>query len=50
MGTEVFVGGYKIRYWTIGVTGGRWSDPLLIAAENVLHAWLKPVATTEEGD
>ena len=35
-------------YWTIGAAGGRLSNSLLIATENVLHARLKPVAITKK--
>ena len=42
----MFVGSDKIRYWTTGAVGRRWCDSLLIAAEKVLHAGLKPMAIT----
>lgn len=39
----------EIRYWTMGVAGGRWSEQQLIAAEEVFFPWLDTVTFTEEG-
>lgn len=40
---------HEISYWTLGVAGGMWSDPQLLAAQDVLYAWLDTVEIAQDG-